>query len=182
MVEKVELTDGSILLRPYQIRDVERMYEAARESMPELSVWMEWCHPDYSIEESREWVAKQDEAWERGIAYNFSMVDLRDGSYAGGCGINDIAKGRVANLGYWVRTSRTKRGAATAATKLLARFGFDELKLIRIEIRVASPNLASQRVAEKSGAQREGILRNRMSVRDKVYDEVMFSLIPADMP
>ena len=35
--------------------------------------------------------------------------------------------------------------------------------------------------AEKAGATREGILRNRLVVRDKVYDAVMFSLIPGDL-
>lgn len=64
---------------------------------------------------------------------------------------------------------------------LVARFGFDELKLRRIEIVAAINNKASQRVAEKAGATREGILRNRLVVRDKVYDAVMFSLIPGDL-
>ena len=64
---------------------------------------------------------------------------------------------------------------------LVARFGFDELKLRRIEIVAAINNKASQRVAEKAGATREGILRNRLVVRDKVYDTVMFSLIPGDL-
>ncbi len=40
---------------------------------------------------------------------------------------------------------------------------------------------ASQRVAEKAGATREGIERNRHVVREKVYDVIMFSLIPDDL-
>jgi len=35
--------------------------------------------------------------------------------------------------------------------------------------------------AEEAAATREGILRNRLVVRDKVYDAVMFSLIPGDL-
>src|SRR3990172_4536404 len=105
-----------------------------------------------------------------------------DGSYLGGCGLNGIGEYKFANLGYWVRTSRTKQGVATAATLLLARFGFDELKLNRIEIVVATGNYASQRVAEKAGATREGVLRNRLILKGKpVVDAVMFSLIPKDL-
>ncbi|MBI2850657.1 MAG: GNAT family N-acetyltransferase [Chloroflexi bacterium] len=181
MVNKVELTDGFILLRPYQLSDVERLYEAASESIPEVSVWMEWCHPGYVIEESHEFVAKQDSAWGQGTDYNFTIVDPSDDSYLGGCGINQLSKNRSANLGYWVRTSRTKQGVATAATRLLALFGFEELGLQRIELTVAIANRASQRVAEKAGATREGILRNRLFYYDRPHDVVMFSLIPQDL-
>lgn len=70
---------------------------------------------------------------------------------------------------------------ATTATLLLARFGFSEFELNRIEFVVATGNKASQRVADKVGATREGVLRNRLVVRDKVYDAVIFSLIPQDL-
>ncbi len=79
-----------------------------------------------------------------------------------------------------MRTSKTKLGVATSATLLLARFGFDDLKLNRIEIVVAKGNKPSQRVAERVGAFREGILRKRLVVRDRVYDAIMYSLIPGD--
>jgi RimJ/RimL family protein N-acetyltransferase len=46
----------------------------------------------------------------------------------------------------------------------------------------ATGNKASQRVAEKAGAVREGILRNRITVHGRVLDAVVFSLIPPDLP
>ena len=85
---------------------------------------------------------------------------------------------KVVNLGYWVRSSRVKHGIATAAALLLADFGFKELKLNRIEILAAVENHASQRVAAKAGAMREGILRNRLLLHGKIHDAVIFSLIP----
>jgi RimJ/RimL family protein N-acetyltransferase len=84
-------------------------------------------------------------------------------------------------MAYWVRSSQIGRGLATAAVKLLAGFGFDELGLNRLEIVVAKGNFPSQRVAEKAGALREGELRRRIQVRDRIFDVVMFSLIPTDM-
>jgi RimJ/RimL family protein N-acetyltransferase len=70
---------------------------------------------------------------------------------------------------------------ATAVTLLLAKWGFKELKLNRIEIVVATDNQRSLRVAEKVGAKCEGIQRNRLIVRDKPHDGMMHSLIPQDM-
>ena len=182
MEKEIKLTDGVVLLRPYGSGDVEHLYQAARESVTEMSPWMSWFHAAYSIEESRAWVESRAEAWEKGTEYDFAITDAKDGSFLGGCGLNHIDyKNRIANLGYWVRTSRTKRGVASAAVRFLVQFGLGKLKLNRIEIMAAVGNKASQRVAEKVGARREGILRNRIVVRDRVCDAVMFSLIPEDL-
>jgi ribosomal-protein-serine acetyltransferase len=63
----------------------------------------------------------------------------------------------------------------------VARFGFNELKLNRIEIVVAVRNTASLRVAEKVGATREGVLRSRLVAHGQIHDAVMFSLIRGDL-
>lgn len=179
MIDPVELTDGFVTLKPYKIQDLDQLHESVIESMTELSVWMSWAHPDYSKNESREWLKTRPEQWASGTAYDFAILDASDGSFLGGCGLNHIHDvDNFANLGYWVRTSRTRQGAATAAARLVAGFGFDRVKLTRAEIVVAVGNKASQRVAAKAGATREAVLRNRMKVRETVHDGVMFSLIP----
>jgi len=55
-------------------------------------------------------------------------------------------------MNYWVRSSRRGKGVATAAAKLLVKFGFEQLKLKEIQILVAVCNKESRRVAEKIGA------------------------------
>jgi len=182
MEKDIRLTDGIVTLRPYQVSDIDSLYEAVRESIPEISVWMDWCHADYSIEESRAWIESQPEKLGKGTDYNFAIFDSSNGSYLGGCGLNDIDySNRVANLGYWVKTSQTRKGIATAVTLLLARFAFDELKLNRVEIVIVVGNIASERVAEKTGATKEGVLRNRLMVNGNPSDATMFSLIPRDL-
>lgn len=61
MQKDIQLTYGVIILRPYQISDINYLYEAARESIAEVSVWLPWCHANYSIEESRTWVKERPE-------------------------------------------------------------------------------------------------------------------------
>ena len=73
------------------------------------------------------------------------------------------------------------KGIATAATLLVARFGFSEVKLNRIEYLVAAGNSASRRMIEKTGAIYEGVLRNKIVIHNRVYDGEMFSLIPSDL-
>jgi RimJ/RimL family protein N-acetyltransferase len=182
MERNVELTDDTILIRPCELADAQRVYEAVRESIAEVSPWAPWCRPEYSLEDARTWLASLPEAWAKGTDYDFAVVHPHDGAWLGGCGLNQFNHvHHFGNLGYWTRTSRTGRGIATAAVRLLARFGFEALKLKRIEIVAAVGNQASQQVAEKAGATREGVLRSRHVVRDKVYDAVMFSLLPQDI-
>jgi ribosomal-protein-serine acetyltransferase len=176
------LTDGVIMLRPYRVSDTDSVYEAARESISELSVWMSWCHPDYSIEETRTWIESQPDKWEKGEEYNFAISYNTGPLCLGGCGLSVIDPGcGIANLGYWVRTSQTNKGIATAATMLLAQFAFNELKLNRVELTIAVDNQVSLRVADKAGATKEGILRNRVTKSDTPSDAVVFSLIPQDL-
>ena len=79
-----------------------------------------------------------------------------------------------------MRSSATGRGIATRAARLAAEFGVRWVNLLRAEIVVAVGNKPSLRVAEKCGAKREGVLRNRLIVRERVLDAVMHSLTPQD--
>ena len=177
-----EYRSGAFDIRRYRAEDIPLLYQAARESISEVYPWLPWCHPDYSIEESSSWVLSLDEAWTGDRMYNFLIFDVESGTFVGGVGLNQINREyQFANLGYWVRTSCTGRGAATTATLLAARFGFEELGLERIEIVVAVGNKSSQRVAEKAGATREGVLRRRLKLDGASHDAVMYSLIPEDM-
>ena len=83
-------------------------------------------------------------------------------------------------MGYWLKTGATGKGYATAATKLLAQFGIQQLQLKRIEIVASVDNLPSQRVAERAGAYKEGISRNRLLIHEKLHDAVVYSFVPQD--
>lgn len=115
--KKLQLNGCSVLLRPYQINDVGAMYEAVRESVNELSAWLYWCHADYSIEETRTWIESLPERWEKEISYNFAIIDSRANCFLGGCSLASKSKtNRVAELGYWVRTSQTRQGVKPAVS------------------------------------------------------------------
>ena len=179
---KLELTEGPLLIRPFREEDAYLLYEAVRESVSQVSPWLPWCHQNYSIEESREFIGSRELASQGGEWYSFGIFEKNDGTFLGGVGINFINRvHQLANLGYWVRTSATGSGIATMATRLAARFGFEELGLHRIEIVAAVGNVPSQRVAEKAGAKREGVLRKRLLIHGESLDAVLFSLVLEDL-
>lgn len=175
------LSDGTITVRLVTVDDTDAMYDAVTSSIAEIYPWMEWCHPEYSRDESRQWLVFQEEQQRNGIEYACAIIDNASGQLLGTVGINQINRlHRFANLGYWVRTSATRRGIATAATCLLATFGLTELELERVEIVAAVDNHASRRVAERSGALLEGILRKRLRIHGRSHDAAMHAITTSD--
>jgi len=165
-------------LRPYDLSCLPALYEAAIESRKEISPWMAWIHGDYTLKDAELWTTRCVDTWAAQSEFEFVIYDTEDGFPAGSCGLNNInRKDMVSNLGYWVRTSKTRLNAATQATLLLKDFGLKVVGLNRLEIVVADGNNASRRVAEKAGALYEGRQRRRVQVGDKVYDAHMYALI-----
>jgi RimJ/RimL family protein N-acetyltransferase len=76
------------------------------------------------------------------------------------------------------------RGVATAATRLAGNWAFEAVpELARLQLRAAVENVASNRVAEKAGFTREGVLRaQRFNPRlDRRVDFVMWSLLREEL-
>ncbi len=179
--ETLVFARNTVRIRRSDVSDAGRIAEAVRASAAELTPWMPWAHDDYSLEDSRTWLDLCQEGWVKGTQYSFVAVDLTTGAILGDCSISQINRMHgFANLGYWVRTSATGQGLGSALARRVARFGIDELQLNRLEILTALTNRASQRVAEKAGATREGVLRSRLVMRDEVWDATLFSLTARD--
>lgn len=173
------MTD-SISIRPYRQTDVDGAYEAVRESIAELVPWMPWCHEGYVRDETVAWIESRSEVWEAKTDFGF-VIESSDGTILGSCGLNRIEHDNgTANLGYWVRSSAVRNGVATRATQLLRDWAFANTALHRLEILVAAENVASQKVAEKLGAVREGVLRQRLILRGRKHDAVIYAILRQD--
>lgn len=170
------MTDtDAIAIRPFDEADVSHLFDAARESTAQVFPWLRWCRPDYSLEDARAWVAHAQASSRDGSEHDFAIVSGA-GRLLGGCGLNAIRRELgIANLGYWVRTSVRGKGAAPAAVRLLVGWARNHTTLRRIEALVPVGNAASQRVAEKAGGAREGILQGRMLLHGVRHDAVVYS-------
>jgi len=163
-------------VRLYQREDVEAIHAAASSRSPR-SILDELVPCALHARRARQWVLLQIELARQRKAFEFVIVG-DGGRLLAAAGINQIhPMHRYANLGYWVRTSATGHGVAPAAVRAVAAYAFRETDLIRLEIVVAVGNTRSQRVAEKVGAVREGVLRSRVLLPTGPVDAVMYSLV-----
>jgi len=180
-IEDYQLSNGTILIRPHQMDDAEACFEAIIESMDELMPWMFWCHADLAYPEIENWVESRPKAWLDDTAYEFAIIDGHQGTFIGNCGLVHVdLQNRMAELGYWIRTSQTRKGFATQASKLALKFAFEILHLNRIEIIVETRNTISQKVAEKLGVKKEGLMRQRLNIHDTFRDAYLYSILADD--
>lgn len=181
-LQPVEASDGVIVIRAPRLEDAADHQEAVLESLDDLMPWLPWGHPGYAREDSHEWIERSIEGWRTALSMEFVVLSAHTGRFFGAVGMNRVDPVfRKANLGYWIRRSETGHGYAAAATVLAARAAFESFGLERIEIIADVANIRSQRVAEKAGAKREGVLRNGIRMGDRQADAVSFSLIPTDL-
>jgi RimJ/RimL family protein N-acetyltransferase len=152
---------------------------AVRESVATVGVWMPWCQAAYSEIEARSWFGDCLTNLRAARAYDLGAFAPDGMELYGGISINQLnVQHNFGNVGYWVRESRQRQGVATRAVRTIAAYGFDQLKLTRLEIVAAVDNRPSRSVAEKVGAQFECIARNRLIVNGRPRAAAVYSLIP----
>lgn len=179
MADHTQLAFAGLVLRPFSESDAEEFTAAARESVATVGRWMPWCASNYSIHRALEWFTACRLGRDAGTAFEYGIFCQESGAFLGGAGLNDIRQQhRFCNLGYWVRQSRQRQGIASRCVPALAAHAFRRLGLQRVEIVVAVGNLASEGVAVKCGAWREGVARNRLYINDAPVSAHVFSLVP----
>jgi RimJ/RimL family protein N-acetyltransferase len=178
------LSDEVVALRLWRVDDAPAV-AAAIDGDPEIASWLDQVPQPYGLDDAYQYIAACRRGWDEGTLANFAVVDAAAGRLLGSLGIRlaDLPPG-VAEAGYWVAREARGRGVATRALRLAARWILEQGEVERLQLRADALNVPSQRVAEKAGFRREGVLRSlhynpRLGRR---VDFVMFSLLPGELP
>lgn len=87
----------------------------------------------------------------------------------------------TAEIGYWLIERARGRGLGSRAVDLVARWAVADAQLARVEALVEPENIASQRVPERVGFRREGLLRSYLVFERRRADALIYSLLPSDL-
>lgn len=173
-----DLSDEAVLLRPWRTADVPALTAACQD--PEIPRWTVVPSP-YSERDAAQFVAAGPGALAAGRALDLAIVAAGGGDLLGAVGLTEFAwEQRRAEIGYWVAREARGRGVAARAVRLLSDWALRELGIERVELMANPANAGSQRVAERAGFTREGLLRSyryRHGVRE---DLVVFSRLDVD--
>ncbi len=101
-------------------------------------------------------------------------------SLLGGGALHHLsAETGAVEIGYWLFPEARGRGVATRVARLLAEHAF-AIGVQRVEARVDVGNDASERVLERAGFTREGLLRSCGRVDGTRADRTIWSLLPGE--
>jgi RimJ/RimL family protein N-acetyltransferase len=145
VIELPELT-----LRRWRPEWADALQAAFDASLPELRPFMPWATDDHGIDESREYIARSVEEWDRHENFNYALLTA-DGEVIGSAGLMTRMGEGVLEIGYWVHTAHTGRGHATATARALADAALALPGVDRAAIKHDPANPASGRVAMKAG-------------------------------
>jgi RimJ/RimL family protein N-acetyltransferase len=172
------LVDDVVALRPFTLDDVDWVTEGCRD--PGVARFTSVPHP-YEPDHARDWIGGHAEARASGEALHLAVTAADDGTPVGSVGLQRIDWEHLrGEIGYWIGPWGRGRGAAPSAARLIAAYGF-AAGLERIEVIPYLDNPTSQRVAEKVGCRREGVLRSYFLTRGERYDCVMYSLLRGEL-
>jgi RimJ/RimL family protein N-acetyltransferase len=164
-----------VTLRAWRESDIPAIVEACQD--PEIPRWTSVPSP-YAEEQARDFVlhgvpGRRDEV-------SLAIVDAEGDELLGSIALFG-AQERVGEVGYWVAAPARGRGVAVRAVRLVCAWGFEARQLARIQLHTLPGNEASERVAERAGFTREGLLRSFAEMKGRRVDITMFSLLPEEL-
>lgn len=169
-----------LILRNITLSDAEDVFNYT--SNPEVSRFTIWsCHR--SIGDSIKFINWHNRLQKQGRPVSWGVIDKATMKLIGTAGFESyISDHKTADIGYAIAVEYWNRGYTTEAVKKIIDFGFDKLKLSRIEAVCDVANIGSARVMEKSGMKFEGIQRSKIiSAEGRVHDVKSYAIIREDI-
>ncbi len=153
-MEPITLTTDRLLLRPFQLTDVDDVYAYARDS--EWARYLPVPSP-YEYRHAVEFVARSVlAAWDANPVFAICM----SGRCVGGINIRVDTSIGTAEIGYSIARAHWGKGLVVEAAAAVMDWAFDEFGLAKITALADLANTRSSRVMEKLGMRRDGLLRS----------------------
>ncbi|WP_420128248.1 GNAT family N-acetyltransferase [Longimicrobium sp.] len=146
-----------LLLRPWSTDDAPALRAAIDESLDALRPFITWAADEpATLEQTRTRLARYAAEFAGASRWRYAVVHRETGELLGGASLHPYPGPGALEVGYWVRSSRTRRGIAGAAAAALARHALDAHAVERVEIWCDPENAASRLVARSLGFSHAG--------------------------
>jgi ribosomal-protein-alanine N-acetyltransferase len=179
----LRLEGRRVYLRPPAEKDWREWAELRAASRAFLEPWEPvWPSDALARQSFRRRLDQIEDEIRTDIGYAFHIFRRGDARLVGGIGLSNMRRGvaQSGTLGYWIGQPFERQGFMTEAIAAVVEYGFDRLKLHRLEAACLPVNEASRRVLLKNGFQQEGYARGYLRINGDWRDHVLFSLLVDD--
>jgi [ribosomal protein S5]-alanine N-acetyltransferase len=138
-----------------------------------------WSGDELSRGAYRSRVSRAQKDAKDGSAFVFFIFDKQTHALTGGITLGHIRYGAAMNghIGYWMGEPYSGKGLMQDAVLTLVNHAFNRLSLHRLEAACIPGNVRSIRVLEKTGFQREGLLKSYLKINGEWQDHLLFARI-----
>ena len=137
--------------------------------------------PFESISDALNEISWYKSIFEKGTGIRWGISLKNQGEVIGSCGFLNLVKAHYrSEIGVELSAEHWGKGIASEAFEAIIRYGFQQMNLQRIEALIEPPNNPSQKLVEKQGFIREGLLRNYEYNNGKFDNLYMYSLLNQD--
>ena len=173
MLEKPTLTGDRINLRPITTEDAAPMFASLSDKE---SMRLTGTQQSFTFEQVQQYCQKITVADDRA---DFAITLKGDPAYLGEAVLNGIDWfNRSANFRIALASeSLFGQGYGTEATRLIVKYGFQTLKLHRVELEVYDFNPRAAHVYEKVGFVREGVRRDVLLWGGVYHSTIVMSIL-----
>jgi ribosomal-protein-alanine N-acetyltransferase len=174
----LSMSGDGVVLRAPQMADFDDWAALREASRAFLTPWEPtWPADDLSRSAFRRRLKRYSEDQRTDLAYPFFVFRDEDQALVGGLTLANIRRGvaQTGNLGYWMGAAFTRRGYMKAAVRAFIPYAFSTLKLHRIEAACIPTNLASIRLLETTGFEREGYAREYLCINGTWQDHLLYA-------
>jgi ribosomal-protein-alanine N-acetyltransferase len=174
--------DG-LYLRPAIAADYSAWARLREQSRAFLTPWEPtWLSDDLTRAAFRRRLRRQAEEIAGDESFAFLIFDSTSDELLGGLTLGGIRRGvaQAATLGYWMGAPHAGKGRMTRAVAAVVRFGFDSLRLHRIEAACIPDNAPSIALLERNGFEREGFARAYLKIDDAWRDHILLALLEGE--
>ena len=172
---------GLVILREFSAVDLRMVQELSTDPYVPL---IGTLPPNASRQEAQDYIDRQRGRLAEGTGFSLAIAEADTDRAVGGIGLwlAGLSHGR-ATAGYSVMPSARGRGVASAALTALTVFAWTISALHRIELYIEPWNAASVKTAERTGYEREGLLRSHQEIGGRRRDMLLYAAIrPAPPP
>jgi [ribosomal protein S5]-alanine N-acetyltransferase len=180
---ELTLTEGGLTMRPPQMGDYEIWAALREQSRSFLQPWEpSWPLDDLTRGAFRRRLERYAKELDRNEAFPFFIFRAADRVLVGGLNLTNVRRGAasMASLGYWMGAPFAGRGVMTEAVRQVTRLAHGPLQLRRIEAACLPENVASVKLLEKTGFQREGSAREYLSINGAWRDHTLYARLAGD--
>jgi [ribosomal protein S5]-alanine N-acetyltransferase len=137
--------------------------------------------PFKSTDEALKEIEWYQSTFEENSGIRWGITIKGQGKVIGSCGfLNMVQQHHRSEIGFELSEDFWGQGIASEALAAVIMFGFEQLNLQRIQALIEPPNVPSQKLVEKNGFIKEGLLRNFEFTGGKFDDLYMYSLLKQD--